>query len=309
MTDAVQHAPMKRLLPVLTVLALLSSLVAVALALLPGPLYAAGAVDLMPAFSLLLDWAPVAAAVAVAIGFAGVIGGALLRARLSVALAAIGVLIGVGTWFAVDDFKARAAANPLHDVTANLEAPPSFSVIAPRQYEAGSAAARAASPHPDWRAAHAALYRDLETLILPLSVSEAASRAGAVARDMGWSLEVNGQSQDAARIEATDRTGWFAFADDIVVTIVPRDENTVAVDVRSVSRIGIGDVGKNAAPMRDRAQLVDGPVASKISHSCGQSGGWMGTERVARSRKTMHGSSDAMGVARLTHVCCVTPLI
>ena len=250
MNDAVQHALMKHILLIVAALALVLGLAAVVLALSPGPLYAAGAMDLMPAFSLLFDWAPVAAVAAVAIGLAGVIGGALLRARLSAVLAVTGALIGAGTWFEIDDFKARAAANPLHDVTTNLEAPPSFLVIAPRQYEAGSAAARAASPHPDWRAAHAALYPDLETLLLPLPVSEAALRVEAVAQDLGWSLEASEQLEDAARIEATDQTGWFAFADDIVVTIVPQDENTVAVDIRSVSRIGIGDVGKNAARIR-----------------------------------------------------------
>ena len=250
MNDAAQPSLVKRLPSVLAALALILSLAAVALALSPGPLYATGALDLMPAFSLLLDAAPVAAAAAVAAGLVGAIGGAALRSRFSAGLALLGALIGAGTWFAVDDFKARAAANPLHDVTTNLEAPPSFSAIAPRRYEAGSAPARAAYPHPDWRATHEALYPDLETLLLPLPVSEAAARAKAVAEEMGWSLEASRESEDEARIEATDRTGWFAFTDDIVVTVTPHDGGRAAVDIRSVSRIGIGDVGKNAERIR-----------------------------------------------------------
>ena len=60
--------------------------------------------------------------------------------------------------------------------------------------------------------------------------------------------------QAAGRIEATDRTFWFGFADDIVVRVRPTDVGS-RVDVRSVSRVGVSDVGANAA--RIRAYLAD----------------------------------------------------
>lgn len=53
----------------------------------------------------------------------------------------------------------------------------------------------------------------------------------------------------ALRIEATATTFWFGFKDDIVVRISPASEGT-RVDVRSVSRVGTGDAGTNAARIR-----------------------------------------------------------
>ncbi len=241
---------MSRFPLILAVFASVSGAAAVFLTLSPGPLYASGALDLMPAFSLLLDAAPVAAVAAFALGFAGIISGVLLKARRSAALAVVAALVGGAVWLAVDDFKSRAAANPLHDVTTNVDTPPAFLAIAPRRYEEGSAAARAAYPHPAWRETHDAIYQDLETLVLPLAVGEAASRAGEIAEDLGWSIEASSVGENAGRFEAVDRTGWFGFVDDIVITITLRGEDSSAVDVRSVSRIGIGDVGKNAERIR-----------------------------------------------------------
>ena len=61
---------------------------------------------------------------------------------------------------------------------------------------------------------------------------------------MGW--EVLAADPAALRIEATDRSLWFGFADDIVVRVTPAGENGSRIDVRSLSRVGIGDLGVNA---------------------------------------------------------------
>jgi uncharacterized protein (DUF1499 family) len=51
------------------------------------------------------------------------------------------------------------------------------------------------------------------------------------------------------RLEATDRTRWFGFRDDIVVRVRP-DGAGSRVDVRSVSRVGRSDLGTNARRIR-----------------------------------------------------------
>ena len=51
------------------------------------------------------------------------------------------------------------------------------------------------------------------------------------------------------RIEATDTTPFFAFKDDIVVRITPAGGGS-RVDLRSVSRLGRSDLGKNAERIR-----------------------------------------------------------
>ena len=59
----------------------------------------------------------------------------------------------------------------------------------------------------------------------------------------------------AGRIEATDTTFWFGFEDDVVIR-VEADGAGSRVDVRSVSRGGVGDVGANARRIRAYLQKL-----------------------------------------------------
>ena len=55
---------------------------------------------------------------------------------------------------------------------------------------------------------------------------------------------------EEGRIEATDTTRFFGFKDDIVVRIRPVNGGA-RVDVRSKSRVGLGDAGTNAKRVRE----------------------------------------------------------
>jgi uncharacterized protein (DUF1499 family) len=48
------------------------------------------------------------------------------------------------------------------------------------------------------------------------------------------------------RIEATATTFWFGFKDDVVIRIEQALGGS-RLDIRSVSRVGVSDVGTNAA--------------------------------------------------------------
>ena len=72
---------------------------------------------------------------------------------------------------------------------------------------------------------------------------------------MGW--ELVDEEAAAGRIEATATTFWFGFEDDVVVRIRPADGGS-RVDVRSVSRVGRGDVGANARRIRAYVQHLTG---------------------------------------------------
>ena len=73
------------------------------------------------------------------------------------------------------------------------------------------------------------------------------AQAVEVARGRGW--EIVAAEPDEGRLEATDRTRWFGFRDDIVVRVRP-DGAGSRVDVRSVSRVGRSDLGTNARRIR-----------------------------------------------------------
>ena len=68
-------------------------------------------------------------------------------------------------------------------------------------------------------------------------------RALRTARSMGW--QIIDDNKAAGRIEATATTFWFGFMDDIVIRI-RADGSGSRVDVRSESRVGVSDLGKNA---------------------------------------------------------------
>lgn len=60
----------------------------------------------------------------------------------------------------------------------------------------------------------------------------------------------------ALRFEATARTSVYRFADDIVVVVRPKDRVS-RIDIRSVSRIGLGDRGVNATRIREFTEAFE----------------------------------------------------
>jgi hypothetical protein len=57
------------------------------------------------------------------------------------------------------------------------------------------------------------------------------------------------QDRNAGIIEAVDTTAIMAFRDDVVIRLRTNADGTL-VDLRSVSRVGIGDIGANAKRIR-----------------------------------------------------------
>ncbi|MCA8904377.1 MAG: DUF1499 domain-containing protein, partial [Hyphomonas sp.] len=47
-------------------------------------------------------------------------------------------------------------------------------------------------------------------------------------------------------IEATDTTFWFEFKDDVMIRVLPDGADGARIDARSVSRVGLSDLGANA---------------------------------------------------------------
>lgn len=84
--------------------------------------------------------------------------------------------------------------------------------------------------------------------VRPLTTSAtpeiAYAAALAEARTQGWAIV----SEDAATgtLNATATTFWFGFKDDVAVRARAEGAGSV-IDVRSTSRVGLGDIGANAA--------------------------------------------------------------
>ena len=141
-----------------------------------------------------------------------------------------------------------ASAPPIHDITTDFLDPPQFDAVVgirlpsdnPLEYDTETLPALQQQAYP-W----------VEPLTTPLSVAELFERAHQALESLG--LEIVSANGTAGRIEATATTFWFGFKDDVVVRLRTRDGLTI-VDVRSVSRVGVSDLGANA---RRVAQILD----------------------------------------------------
>jgi len=207
-----------------------------------GPLHRFGFVGLAGAFGI-LKYAVFGALAALVLAIAGVIVGARRRGRSGTAVAALVMsLIAIGS---VGILAWKASRVPaIHDITTDTIQPPPFLAVLPLR-------AGAVNPvdygGPDVVAKQKQGYPDLGPLLLTVPAGRAFDRALAAARGMGWDLVSSDPS--SGRIEATDTTFWFGFKDDVVVRVTPQPTGC-RVDVRSLSRVGVGDLGENAARIR-----------------------------------------------------------
>ena len=88
-------------------------------------------------------------------------------------------------------------------------------------------------------------YPNVRPLILSQPTEATFEQAKAVAKDMGW--KIKSEDLNAGLIEATDTSFWYGFKDDIVIRLRSGEGGGTVVDVRSVSRVGMSDMGANAA--------------------------------------------------------------
>lgn len=100
--------------------------------------------------------------------------------------------------------------------------------------------------------------RTLEVAAPPAAAFAAARKA---ASELGWA--VVSENEPGGRIEATARTFWFGFKDDVVIRVRPAATGRGSrIDARSISRVGLSDLGANAQRIeawraRVSAELAD----------------------------------------------------
>lgn len=139
---------------------------------------------------------------------------------------------------------------PIHDITTDTVDPPTFE-------QAPSLRGEDSNPldiKPDVIAQQREAYPQLATLRSERRFPEVYAAARETAAAMGW--EITRDDPNAGYIEAVDRTTIMNFADDVVVRVRTGEDGSL-VDLRSVSRVGVSDLGANAARIeRFLAQLT-----------------------------------------------------
>jgi len=142
-------------------------------------------------------------------------------------------------------YQTAQSVPPIHDISTDLINPPKFDAIAPLRADASNPVEY---PGEETAEQQREAYPDLETYITDEDVDAVFAKALQAANDMGW--EVVASNAEEGRIEATDTTTWFGFKDDVVIRI-QQVEGQTHLDIRSKSRVGRSDVGKNAERIRE----------------------------------------------------------
>lgn len=141
-------------------------------------------------------------------------------------------------------YAAARSVPPIHDITTDAGDPPQFNALLPHRAKAPNPADYGG---PEVAALQHAAYPDVKSLSLFVPPDQAFDRALAAARSLRWTIVQKDRQE--GRIEGMDRTIWFGFMDDIVIRVRPEGGGS-RVDIRSVSRVGVSDLGTNAARIR-----------------------------------------------------------
>ena len=128
----------------------------------------------------------------------------------------------------------------MNDVTTDLDDPPVFNAVIalrpassnPIEYGGPEAAQTQRRVHPQ-----------IKPILSMLAPVQAFERALEVARSLGW--DIAAEDSSSGIIEAVDTTRFLRFKDDIVIR-VRASERGSRIDLRSRSRFGRSDFGKNA---------------------------------------------------------------
>ena len=143
------------------------------------------------------------------------------------------VLMTVG----VAGFRAPA----IHDISTDVYDPPQF-IYAQAQRKPGENSLIYGGK--ELASLQTEGYPDIKTIYLPETNQEQGMIAVKTVVDaLGW--QVLGEDSERGHIEAVETTPLMGFADDIAIRVRPL-KDAVLIDLRSVSRVGLSDLGANA---------------------------------------------------------------
>lgn len=180
----------------------------------------------------------------VVIGVLGLIFAVVRKVRLSKKLLA-GTALSAAIAIAIYTMLIIPAGKvpPIHDITTRPDNPPQFTALDVDELSTGPFSAE------EWRAFHDGAYSDVQPIVISAPPEEVLASAQALAEDRGW--EIASYDAEAGRLEATATAGYVRFYDDVIIEVTPIADGSTRVDMRSVSRVGVSDVGYNAARIRD----------------------------------------------------------
>ncbi|MBH0004516.1 DUF1499 domain-containing protein [Pseudoalteromonas sp. SWYJZ12] len=219
------------------VLVSLVSLIAFLLVILPGPLYKFGIVELGVAFTGFKFGVYAGGAALVLL----IVQALFMRKTLTLSSGVIALVFSVVAIAMPLNMMNKAEGVPaIHDISTDLVNPPKFVAIAPLRANASNPVEYAGE---ETAVQQRKAYPELVTLSFAESKADLMTASEQAVKNLGFAL-VSANTATGI-VEATDTTTWFGFKDDVVIRI--KDEGSQRfVDIRSKSRVGRSDLGKNA---------------------------------------------------------------
>jgi uncharacterized protein (DUF1499 family) len=143
----------------------------------------------------------------------------------------------------------------IHDITTDLADPPQFTALTLRADNWDNIPGvddrdmRGMNPRQRWATVHQDAYPDIRSVRMDQPVAVVIEKAKRLAEDRGW--DIASVDPAAGNLEATATVSLFRFKDDIVIRARAAENGTASIiDMRSVSRVGVHDLGANAKRVR-----------------------------------------------------------
>lgn len=219
--------------------------------------------------TLIVQWGPRILIASLLLGIVALIVALTRRPRSGVAAATAAMVIPALALAYGYHVRSRSAdIPPIHDASTNPDDPPNFSqqVMALRSATGANPVHPPTTPLGSMEAYQSprfqdqasrtvaelsqAAYPDLKTLLVRAERPRLWDALLHEARERDWTIH----SAEPRRgdLNATAETFWFGFKDDVAVRVRPgREPGTLLVDARSTSRVGLSDMGTNAARLTD----------------------------------------------------------
>lgn len=178
----------------------------------------------------------------------------------------MGVALAYVAW--VGTFLMAALTVPaIHDVSTDLADPPAFQTLALRADNldnipgADDKDMKGLTPQQRWAVVHQKAYGDIRSVRSNEPVPMVIAKAERLAKARGWDVAIS--LPEEGRFEATETSAFFQFKDDVVLRVRPSEtgEGSI-VDMRSVSRVGVSDLGMNAKRVRSFLADLTGTVTA-----------------------------------------------
>ncbi len=103
-------------------------------------------------------------------------------------------------------------------------------------------------------------YPTIEPLMLQAEMAAVAAAVEDLVRKRGWTMVTADPAGGV--FEATETSGWFGFKDDVAIHLTATEEGGTRVDMRSVSRVGLSDLGANATRVSEFLKDLRSDVTS-----------------------------------------------